>query len=63
MSVTRAERQALEAVMRHGTAKGAAFALGKSPRTVEKQLESARQRLDVHSTVEVVRLVFVEQPT
>lgn len=60
MSLTRAERQALQAVLEHGTAKGAASALGKSKRTVEHQLESARQRLNVQTTIEVVRIAFVD---
>jgi DNA-binding CsgD family transcriptional regulator len=63
MSLTRAERQALEAVLRHGTAKAAAHALGKSPRTLSQQLASARDRLDVGTTVEAIRLVFVERHT
>lgn len=61
--LTPAERRALEAVLRAGTAKGAAFALGKSPRTVEQQLASARARLGVTTTIEAVRVVFVETPT
>ena len=60
MKVTPEERRALEAVMKHGTAKGAAASMGKSQRTVEKQLATARQRLEVTTTVEVVRLVFVD---
>ena len=60
-AVTRAERQALEAVLRHGTAKEAATSLGKSTRTVEQQLASARHRLDVGTTLEAVRVVFVER--
>jgi FixJ family two-component response regulator len=58
--VTKAERSALEAVLRHGTAKGAAAALGKSQRTVEQQLASVRARLDVSTTIEAVRRVFLE---
>jgi FixJ family two-component response regulator len=58
--VTKAEQQALEAVLRHGTAKGAALALGKSTRTVEQQLASARERLDVTTTIEAVRVVFTD---
>ncbi len=61
MRVTRAERQALQAVMDHGTAKGAASALGKSQRTVEQQLASARDRLHVGTTVEAIRCVFVDK--
>lgn len=58
--VTPAERRALDAVLRHGTAKAAAFALGKSPRTVEQQLRSVRERLDVTTTIEAVRKVYVD---
>jgi DNA-binding CsgD family transcriptional regulator len=53
--VTSAERRALEAVWKHGTAKQAAAALGKSQRTVEQQLRSARAKLDVTTTIEAVR--------
>lgn len=52
--LTPAERTALEAIGRHGTAKQAAFALGKSRRTLEQQLASARHRLGVGSTVQAV---------
>ena len=55
-----AERSALEAVLRHGTVKGAAAALGKSPRTVEQQLAHVRERLDVGTTVEAIRSVFID---
>lgn len=58
MSVTRAERQALEAVLKHGTVKEAATSLGKSPHTVAQQLASVRERLDVTTTIEAVRIVF-----
>jgi FixJ family two-component response regulator len=57
--LTTSERHALEAVLRHGTVKGAATALGKSPRTVEHQLANVRARLGVTTTIEAVRLVFV----
>ena len=59
--VTPAERCALEAVLRHGTVKGAAGALGKSPRTVEQQLARARERLDVTTTIEAVRVLFIDR--
>lgn len=59
--VTPAERRALEALLRTGTAKGAAYALGKSQRTVEAQLAAARQRLNVTTTIEAVRLVFIDK--
>lgn len=58
--VTPAERRALEAVLRHGTVKGAAHSLGKSQRTVSHQLASARERLNVTTTIEAVRIVFVD---
>ncbi len=60
MKVTREERRALEAVLRSGTAKGAALALGKSQRTVEHQLATVRGRLKVSTTIEAVRVVFVD---
>lgn len=56
--VTVAERAAIEAIGRHGTVKAAAFALGKSPRTVEQQLRTARERLGVETTVQVVHRVL-----
>jgi DNA-binding NarL/FixJ family response regulator len=59
--ITPAERRALEAVLRAGTVKGAAFALGRSPRTVEQQLRTVRERLDVQTTIEAVRLVFIDR--
>jgi DNA-binding CsgD family transcriptional regulator len=60
MKVTPAERRALEAVWQHDTVKQAAFALGKSPRTVEQQLAMARARLGVTTTRNAIRLVVVE---
>jgi len=51
MKVTAAEEAALEAVATYGTAKEAAAALGKSPHTIERQLESARKRLDVSTSI------------
>jgi DNA-binding NarL/FixJ family response regulator len=51
MKVTPAERQALDAIALHETVKGAAAALGKSPHTIERQLESARRRLGVTTTI------------
>lgn len=62
MKVTAAERRALEATWHHDTVKEAAAALGKSPRTVEQQLASARQRLGVTTTRAAIRevLVYVE---
>ena len=59
--VTAAERSAVDAVLRHGTIKAAARSLGKSPRTVEAQLATARERLGVATTIEVVRALFVER--
>ena len=52
--VTPAERVALEAVARLGSVKAAAYSLGKSPRTLDQQLASARQRLGVDSTIQAV---------
>jgi DNA-binding CsgD family transcriptional regulator len=60
MKVTPAERAALEAIGRYGTTKQAAHALGKSPRTVEQQLKSARTRLGVDTTVQAVVLTIRE---
>lgn len=60
-TVTPAERLALEAVLRHGTVKGAAGSMGKSPRTVEHQLARVRERLDVTTTIQAVRLVFLDE--
>lgn len=57
MRVTPAEKQAIEAYARHGTVKQAAEHLGKSPHTVERQLESARQRLNVTTSIEAYRIV------
>ncbi len=55
MTVTKAEKAALDAVASYGTVKQAAVALGKSPHTIERQLESARQRLGVSTTIEAYR--------
>ncbi len=55
MSVTKAEKDALEAVANYGTVKEAAAALGKSPHTIVRQLASARQRLDVTTTIAAYR--------
>jgi DNA-binding NarL/FixJ family response regulator len=55
--LTPAERRALAAVARYGTVKGAAAVLGRSPRTVESQLATARQRLGVTTTIEAYRVV------
>lgn len=52
MSVTPAERRALDAVYRHGSVKVAAHALGRSPRTIEQQLRTARDRLGVETTLQ-----------
>lgn len=53
--VTPGERKALDAVWENGTAKQAARALGKSTRTVEQQLRSARDKLGVETTIEAIR--------
>jgi len=60
--LTAGERSALEAVLTHGTVKGAAAALGKSPATVDHQLRNVRSRLGVTTTIEAVRVVFIETP-
>lgn len=62
MRTTPAERRALEAVLQHGTVKGAAFATGKSPHTLVRQLASARARLGVTTTIEAARMVFIDRP-
>lgn len=58
--LTPAERRALDAVGRHGTVKAAANALGRSPRTVDQQLRSARERLGVTTTVGAVYVYFAD---
>lgn len=63
MRTTPAERRALEAVLQHGTVKGAAFATGKSPHTLVRQLASARARLGVTTTIEAVRVAFLDGTT
>lgn len=57
--VTPAERKAIDAIGKHGTVKAAAYALGKSPRTVEQQLRTARERLGVDTTVQALQRVLV----
>ena len=59
MKVTKAERSALEAYARHGSAKAAAYALGKSPRTVEKQLGTAQKRTGSSSPVQAAFRVLL----
>ncbi len=61
MRITPAERRALEAVLAKGTTKAAAFELGKSPRTVSEQLRTVRERLGVGTTLEAVRVIFVDR--
>ena len=51
--MTPAERRALEALRQFGTVKEAAHALGKSPKTVEHQLASARVRQGVTTTIQL----------
>lgn len=58
--VTLAERRALDAYGKHGSTKAAAHALGKSPRTVEQQLRTARERLGVETTVQALVRVIRE---
>lgn len=55
MKVTPAEQAALDAVARYETTKEAAAALGKSQHTIERQLESARKRLGVTTTIAAYR--------
>lgn len=52
MSLTPAEQLALQAVARYGSIKAAAFALGKSPYTLNRQLESARRKLGAASSLQ-----------
>ena len=52
--LTLAERAAIDAIGRHGTVKAAAYALGKSPRTVEQQLRTARERQGVDTTAQLI---------
>jgi DNA-binding CsgD family transcriptional regulator len=59
--ITPAERRALDAYSRHGTYKGAAHELGKSPRTVEEQLAKVRERLDVTTTMQAVRKILIDR--
>jgi DNA-binding CsgD family transcriptional regulator len=62
MKVTPAEEAALRALWDHdGSVKLAAHALRKSPRTVEQQLASARERLGAKSKWEAVRVVIVDR--
>lgn len=58
---TAAERRALDAVLRHGTVKGAAAALGKSPATIDHQLRNVRARLGVTTTIEAVRVLYIPE--
>jgi len=62
VTVTKAERAAIDAIGKHGTVKAAAHALGKSPRTVEQQLRTARERVGVETTVQLVSAVLT-RPT
>lgn len=50
--LTPAEMRALLAVAEYGGVAQAAHVLGKSARTIEQQLRSARQRLDADSTMQ-----------
>lgn len=59
-NVTPAERRALEAYARKGSVKDAAASLQKSTHTIERQLESARERLNVTTTVEAITIVFID---
>lgn len=50
--LTPAERQALDAVARYGSIKAAAYALRKSPYTLDAQIRSARTKLGAVSTIQ-----------
>lgn len=52
MTLTPAEKQALDALARHGSVKAAAWALGKSPSTLTVQLASARRKLGAESSLQ-----------
>jgi DNA-binding CsgD family transcriptional regulator len=52
--LTPAERRALDAYAQHGTTKAAAAAIGRSPKTVEHQLATARTRLGVSATHQAI---------
>lgn len=60
--LTVAERRALEAAWLHDTVKEAAAALGRSPRTVEQQLATARRRLGVTTTRAAIRQLRLDTP-
>lgn len=59
--LTPAERRALEAWWNHGT-KGAAEQLGRSPRTIENQLATARVRLGVDTSRQAYTRLVGEKP-
>lgn len=50
------QRRYIEAVHEHGTFAAAAEALGLSPSTVHSHLHTARMRVGVDSTAELVRM-------
>jgi DNA-binding NarL/FixJ family response regulator len=58
---TPAERRALRAVLEYGSTKGAAYALGRSPRTIEQQLATLKVRLGVASTYEAIRVMYLDE--
>lgn len=60
MKVTPAERRALEALLEYGQPKVAAYKIGKSARTIEQQLATAKARLGVGSNYEAIRIVIIE---
>lgn len=51
--LTPAERRAIAAVREHGTVKQAAAALGKSPKTLEHQLATARIRQGATTSIQL----------
>jgi DNA-binding CsgD family transcriptional regulator len=50
VTATPAERRALEAVVHHGSVRGAAESLGLSPHTVDETLDRLRRRTGLHTT-------------
>lgn len=54
--LTRREIEVLQALISHGTAKRAARGLNISPRTVEHYSRRAREKMGVHSNLQVVAI-------
>lgn len=57
MTLTPAERAALDAVARYGSVKAAAFHLRKSPYTIDAQIRSAKTKLGAVSTIQAYAMV------